>query len=104
MLNTRKLALCVLPNDSKIHIVVPVGDGREGVAQIDVGVEIKMLVEFMVIVVLGKYSFLWHHHSQQNTFVALQQFSLLHVFKNEVVDDLELDWNVRCLKDIQNRS
>lgn len=64
MLNPRKLSLNVLPNDSDIDIIMAIVDGREGIAEIDIGEEIQMLVKLVIIVIFGVDTFFWHHDTQ----------------------------------------
>lgn len=102
MLDAGKLSLDVLSNDGDINIIMAIVDGREGVAEVDVGEEIEMFVELVIIVILGVDTFFWHHHTQEDAFVLLQQFSLLTVLKGEVLDHIELDRYVGCFEDIEH--
>lgn len=102
MLNSWKFTLNVLPDDRDVNIVVTIIDGREGVAKVDIGIEIQMLVELVIVVVLGIYSFFRDHHTKKDALVLLQQFSLLAILKGEVLDNVEFHGNVGCLEDIQN--
>lgn len=60
-----------------------------------------MLIKLVVIVIFGVDTFFWHHDTQKDAFVLLQEFSLCAVLEGEIFYDVELDWDIRCFEDIQ---
>jgi hypothetical protein len=102
VLDARELALDVLADDCDVDVVVAVVDGGEGVAEVDVGEEVEVLVELVVVVVLGVHALLRHHHAQQDALVLLQQLPLLPVLEREVLYYVELHRHVRSLEHVQH--
>jgi len=52
MFNTRKLTLGILSHYCNIHIIVPIRNARERVAQVNISIKVQMFVEFMNVIVL----------------------------------------------------
>lgn len=102
MFDSRKLSLNILPNDSNVNIIMAIINGGERVAKVYIGKEIQVFVEFVVVVVFGVDPFFRDHDTQQDTFVFLQEFSFLAVLKGEVLDHVEFNRDISCLKYIQN--
>ena len=104
VLDPREFSLNILSNDCDVHVVVPVGYRRERIAQIDVSEEIEVLIELMVIVILGQYTFFGYHDSKKDAFVTAEEIPLGNILKGEVLDDFKLHGHVGSLEDILHTS
>jgi len=102
MFNSRKLSFSIFSDDSDVYIVVSVGNWGERVAKINIGIQIQVFIEFVVVVVLGEYTFFRDHDSQQYTFVTFEQISLLNVLKSKIIDYIEAYGDISSFKNINN--
>lgn len=94
MFDTRELSLKIFTNDYDIDVIVAVDGNWERVAEVDVGEELQMLVELMVVVVFRVDAFLGNHDAQQNTLVLVENPPIGDVLESVVIDDIELNRDV----------
>lgn len=97
-----RLTLSVLPDDHYIDIRVPGFDAWDREAQIDIGVQIEILVELVVVVVFGLDSLFGDHHPQQNTVVLLQPLPRRLILKRKIVDSVENNRHIGSIEDRYN--
>ena len=71
MFDTWELSFGVFSDDGDINVVMFVIDWGERVTKVNVGIQVQMFIEFMIIVVFWDYAFLWNHDSHQNALILL---------------------------------
>lgn len=94
MLDTSKLSFSVFSDNCDVDIGVTGLDTRVREAEWDIGEEVEMFVELVIIVIFGFDSFFRHHDSQQYTLIFLQSIPLFQILKSKITDALKINWNI----------
>ena len=94
VLDAGELTFSVFSDDCNVHIGVSGFYLWMRETKVYIGKKIQMLIKFVIIVVFSLDPFFWDHHTKKDALVLVQGVSLFQVFKSEVSDDIELDWNV----------
>lgn len=94
MLDPWKLSLCIFPNNCNIHIGVSSFDARMREAKVNICKQVKMFVEFMIIVIFCFDTFFRYHDSQQNTSIFLKSISLFEIFECKISNEIKIHWNI----------
>ena len=94
MLDTSKLSFSVFSDNCDVDIGVTGLDTRVREAEWDIGEEVEMFVELVIIVIFGFDSFFRHHDSQQYTLIFLQSIPLFQILKSKITNALKINWNI----------